>query len=213
MQADLNVEDKNGFFIGTFLSNAEFSDEALGDNAQVTTEIDYLAGKHWVGDVWELQLTYNRYTFPSAEIFDADDFSFTGNYKAFLFELSYMDDYFGYKSIYKYFRVGYGWSYGNKIESSFQVGYNALSTPKGSLKTRCLNTGCSETAQTLNGAGSPDYFDLYLSNRKVLENGIILELAFNWTNRKEYLVDEGEVTLERAKDFATVISLVMPLTL
>lgn len=207
IQADLASEGKSGLFVGTFISNAEFSDEALGNNAQVTSEFDFLAGQHWDGDNWDIQLTYNRYMFPGAGVFDADDFSVLGNYKNYFIELSYMDDYFGYQSIYKYVRLGYGCSIREGIETTLYAGYNAFSNPKGQLITH------SNGSETTSGAGNPDYIDVYFLNRKTLDNGMILELGINWTNRKEYLADAGEITLDEAKDFTGVVGLIVPLTL
>ena len=213
VQADLLYMEKQGFFVGAFVSNAEFSDEAMGDDAAVTSEIDYLAGKSWSGDNWEMSFIYNRYTFPGANVFDANDFSLTGNYKSYYFELSYMDEYFGYQSNYQYFRLGYGWNYANGVESVLYTGYNKFGTPKGSLKTRCLDSGCTESAQTTTGAGNPDYVDVFFVNRKNLDNGMVLELAINWTNREEYTAEDGEVTKANAKDFAALAGIVIPFTL
>lgn len=206
-------QEKHGFFAGAFVSNAEFSDEAMGSNATVSSEIDYLLGKVWSGDQWELQLTYNKYTFPGAEVFNANDFSFTGNYKSYYFELSYMDEYFGYKSNYQYFRLGYGWNFAKDVESAIYAGYNVFSNPKGSIKTRCLDASCSEVAETTSGAGNPDYIDLFFVNRKNLENGMVLELAVNWTNREEYAAADGEITKGSANDFCAIAGIVIPFTL
>lgn len=206
-------EEKHGYFGGVFVSNAEFSDEAMGSSATVTSEIDYLVGKLWSGDQWELQLIYNKYTFPGAEVFNANDFSFTGNYQSYFFELSYMDEYFGYQSSYQYFRLGYGWTFSNTVESAIYAGYNVFSNPKGSIKSRCLDSSCSEVAETTNGAGNPDYIDVFFVNRKNLENGMILELAVNWTNREEYMAADGEVTKGSANDFCAIAGLVIPFTL
>jgi uncharacterized protein (TIGR02001 family) len=213
VQADLAYQEKHGFFVGVFVSNAEFSDEAMGSNAAVTSEIDYLIGKQWTGDNWELQVIYNKYTFPGADVFNANDFSFTGNYKNYYFELSYMDEYFGYKSNYQYFRLGYGWNFTPAVDSTLYVGYNVFSNPKGSVKTRCLDAGCTESAETTSGAGNPDYFDVFWVNSKKLENGMVLELAVNWTNRDEYTAEDGEVTKASAKDFAAIAGIVIPFTL
>lgn len=213
VQADIAYEEKHGFFVGAFISNAEFSDEAMGSSAAVTSEIDYLVGKVWTGDQWELQLTYNKYTFPGAEVFNANDFSFTGNYKSYYFEVSYMDEYFGYKSNYQYFRLGYGWLYPNAVEGTLYAGYNVFSTPKGNIKSRCLDSSCSEVAQTTSGAGNPNYVDIFFVNRKNLQNGMVLELAVNWTNRTEYTAEDGEVTKANAKDFCAIAGIVIPFTL
>ena len=206
VQAELDGEEKHGFFLNTFLSNAEFSDEALASDATVTSEIDGAVGKRFSGDDWMIQLAYYRFTFPGASVFDTDDWNIQGQWKNFFFELSYMDDYFGYKGAYRYIRFGHEWSLPNNLEAAIFIGYNDFANPKGEIKTRCLDNGCNDLAETINGAANKNYFDIYISAVKNLANDQKVELGFNITNRKEYLVENGEIETDRAKDFAAVIA-------
>ena len=128
-------------------------------------------------------------------------------------ELSYMDDYFGYQSIYKYVRLGYEWEYKPTVEGGIYVGYNGFSRAKGNLQSRCLDAACSEEAYTINGAGNPDYWDIYQVSRKTFENGLSIELAINITDRREYLADANGITLERAKDFTVLTGVLFPFSL
>ncbi|MFY7994455.1 MAG: TorF family putative porin [Bacteriovoracaceae bacterium] len=213
VQAQIDGEEKNGFFINTFLSNAEFSDEALGNDATVTSEVDGAVGKRFYGEDWMIQLAYYRFTFPGASVFDTDDWNIQGKWKHFLFELSYMDDYFGYKGAYRYLRLGYEWAFSHDLEAAIFIGYNDFVNPKGDIKTRCLDSGCNELAETLNGAANKNYFDLYIVGSKKIANDQKVELGLNITDRKEYLVEGGEIETDRAKDFAAVISWTVPITI
>jgi hypothetical protein len=213
LQVTLDAQEDHGFFIGSFISKAEFSDEDMGKNSQVNQEIDYTFGKRWQSQDWELQLSYNRFTFPGAEVFNTDEFNLFLNYKRFILELSYMDDYFGYQSAYRYIRIGHEWTYTSTFGATFFAGYNAFARPKGGIKSRCLDSSCSEVAQTTNGAGNPDYIDLFLTHRKILKNHFVLELALNWTNRDEFIVDSNTIIKQHAKDFAAVVGIVIPFNL
>ncbi len=68
---------------------------------------------------------------------------------------------------------------------------------------------------SLDGAGNPDYFDIFLSNRKTFINDYAVELALNWTNRKEYSIDGTtmEISQDNTKDFAVVMAFIVPFTL
>jgi uncharacterized protein (TIGR02001 family) len=213
LQALIDAQESHGFFIGTFVSNAEFSDEAMGSDSQVTQEVDVSLGKRWLAKNWEIQLSYNQFTFPGADVFNSDEFNLFINYRRFILELSYMDDYFGYQSSYRYIRLGHEWLYTKTLGATFFIGYNSFGSPKGGIKTRCLDSGCTEIAETTTGAGNPNYFDLLLSHRKTLESEVILELAINWTNRYEYSVESGEVSKDHAKDFAVIAGMVVPFAL
>lgn len=213
IQGVIDMEEEHGLFLGTFVSNAEFSDEALGENAQVTSEIDLIGGKRWGGEYWEFQLSYNKFTFPNAEIFNSDEFNIFGRYKSFYYEISYMDDYFGYKGVYQYYRIGYVQALTKTVETTIHIGYNAFKIPKGGLKSRCLDDACSATAQTTSGAGNPDYIDIYQVTRKTIENGTSFELAFNWTNRKEYTAADNVISKTKAKDFAVIVAIVIPIAI
>jgi uncharacterized protein (TIGR02001 family) len=206
IQGELDGEIYKGFYASTFISNAEFSDEALHKNATVTSEIDFTLGKRWNGNKWEIQAYYSRFSFPGAGVFDTDEWNLQGKYHGFSLELSYMDDYFGYHSRYMYARIGQEWIYKDSVDGALFVGYNAFDRTKGNVRTR-------ETFETLDGAGNPDYIDVYFVNRKTFDNQWAAELSFNWTNRYEYEVDSGEVTKTRAKDFAAIVALIVPFTI
>lgn len=213
IQATLDAHTENGLFIGSFFSNAEFNDDALGPNAHVSQETDLSIGKRWTRDQWEIQLSYNRFLFPGAGVYDCDEFNLFLNYDRMILELSYMDDYFGGQSNYRYLRLGHEWNYSKSIEATFFAGFNSFTSPHGGIKSRCLNTSCSEIAQTTKGAGNNDYIDLYLTHRKILANSLVIELAFNWTNREIYTADNSQISKQRAKDFAAIIGLTFPLHL
>lgn len=206
IQGELDSEFWKGFYVNTFFSNAEFSDEALHEDATVTSEIDVTLGKRWNGKKWEIQAYYSRFSFPGAGVFDTDEWNLQGKYHAFSLELSYMDDYFGYHSRYAYARVGYEWVYKDSVDGAIFLGYNAFDRPKGNIRTR-------DTFETLDGAGNSNYIDVYFVNRKTFENQWAAELSFNFTNRDEYTVDSGVVTKERAKDFAVITAFIVPFTL
>lgn len=213
IQGEIDHETEQGFFLGGFFSNAEFSDEAMSKHATVSQEMDAMIGKRWYGKNWEAQLMYGKFFFPNAGVFDTDEFNFTFKYESLFLELSYMDDYFGYQGVYQYVRVGYEWIYKESIEGAIFVGYNAFKKPKGNLKSRCLDDACSEEAFTTTGAGNPDYIDIYFVNRKTFDNKMAAEIAFNWTNRHEYLADGGIITKQKAKDFALIVAYIIPFPL
>lgn len=206
VQTDLDYEFGDRFYVASFFSNAEFSDEAMNKNAKVTSEIDTTFGKRWNGENWEIQANYSRFFFPGAGVFDTDEWNLQGKYKHFLLELSYLDDYFGYHSDYRYVRLGYEWAYKEDLEGAFFVGFNSFNRPQGNIRTR-------ETFETLDGAGNNDYFDLFFVNRKTFNNSTAAELGFNWTNRDEFTVEDAEVTKARAKDFAVIVSYLIPFSL
>lgn len=206
IQGELDGEIWKGFYANTFFSNAEFSDEALHEDATVTSEIDVTLGKRWNGKKWEVQAYYSRFSFPGAGVFDTDEWNIQGKYHAISLELSLMDDYFGYHSRYSYVRVGYEWVYKDSVDGAIFVGYNAFDRPKGNIRTR-------DGFETLDGAGNPDYIDVYFVNRKTFDNQWAAELAFNFTNREEYSVDSGVVSKERAKDFAVITAFIVPFSL
>ncbi len=213
LQGELDLQSEDGWFVGTFFSNAEFSDEAMGKDATVTQETDLMLGKRMnLGEV-EVQLSYARFFFPGAGVFDTDEWNIQAKWKSLLLELSYMDDYFGYQGVYKYARVGVEWIYHRSLEGAFFVGYNGFENPKGHGKSRCLDTACSDLAETINGAGNKDYIDLFLVNRKTFQNSQAVELGINWTNRDEYSIDDGDITLDRAKDFAVIVAWIFPFTI
>jgi hypothetical protein len=213
LQAMIDAEEDHGFFLGAFVSNAEFSDEAMGKDAQVTQEVDYSVGKRWVWNSLEAQLSYNLFTFPGSGVFDSDEFNLLLRYQRFILELSYMDDYFGYQSTYRYIRFGHEWTYSESLGAMASIGYNSFTSPKGGIKTRCLDSGCSDTAQTMHGAGNTDYIDVLLTHKKTLSNNVVIELAINWTNRYEYTVENSQISKDNAKDFAVFVGAVVPFNL
>lgn len=213
IQGILDAEGELGFYLGLFISNAEFSDEGMSGESEVTQETDLTLGKRWEGKEWDSQLSYNKFYFPGAGVFDSDEFNLLFNFKNFHLELSYMGDYFGYQTVYRYIRLGYNWEYRPTIGGGLFVGYNDFSNPKGGLKSRCLDKACTEEAFTATGAGNPNYIDLYFENKKTFENGISVELSLNWTNRNEYQADAGGIHLEDAKDFTILTGLVFPFSL
>lgn len=208
IQGELDAEEEHGFYLAGFTSNAEFNDPGQGPDFNVTQEVDYTAGKRWNGENWEAQFYYSVFTFPGAAAYDTDEWNLQTKYKGTTLELSLMDDYFGYHSVYYYVRIGQEWLYKEKLQGAFFVGYNMFTRPRGSYYL----SGSGN--DSLNGAGNPDYFDVFFVNRKTFENDMAVEFAVNWTNRKEYSVDStGEVTKDDAKDFATIVSFIVPFTL
>jgi uncharacterized protein (TIGR02001 family) len=206
IQGEIDIESNKGFYIGSFFSNAEFSDEAIHEDAKVTSEIDLTFGKRWNGEKWEIQAYYSRFSFPNAGVFDTDEWNLTGKFHSFTLELSLLDDYFGYHSRYSYVKVGHEWPYYDGLDGAISVGYNSFDRAKGNIRSRA-------GFETVDGAGNPDYIDVYFVNKKTFENQTVAALAFNWTNRYEYSVENGEVSKERAKDFAVVVAYILPFTL
>lgn len=213
LQGVLELIGTQGTYFSTFVSNAEFSDEAMSSESQVTQETDFTLGQRWQMGAVELQASYNRFYFPGAGVFDTDEFNLQLNWNGFHMELSYMDDYFGYQSIYKYVRLGYEWEYKPSVEGGIFVGHNGFSRAKGDLKSRCLDAACAEEAYTINGAGNPDYWDIYQVNRKTFESGLSVEVAINITDRREYLADADGITLDPAKDFTILMGVLFPFSL
>lgn len=208
IQGEIDAEEDHGFYFAGFISNAEFNDPGQGPDFSVSQEIDYTVGKRWKAEDWETQIYYSVFTFPGAAAYDTDEWNFQAKYKRTVIELSLLDDYFGYNSVYRYVRLGQEWLWKDRLEGAFYVGYNMFSRPRGSYYL----SGSGN--DSLNGAGNPDYFDLYFVNRKTLDNDMAVEFAVNWTNRKEYSVDAtGEITTDDAKDFATVVAFIVPFSL
>jgi uncharacterized protein (TIGR02001 family) len=206
IQGEFDFEEENGFYLGSFLSNAEFSDEGLNQYSKVTSEVDVTIGKRWVFSSAEVQIYYSKFFFPGAGVFDTDEWNLQLKHHHVNFEFSLMDDYFGYHSRYTYFRVGYDWSYNQTMDGAFYAGFNYFDREKGSIRSR-------STFQTLDGAGNNDYIDLYFVNRKILENNSWIELAVNWTNRNEYSVDSNIISKDPAKDFVIIMAYIIPFTL
>jgi uncharacterized protein (TIGR02001 family) len=213
IQASIDAEGPYSFYVGTFVSNAEFHDPYLDND--VTQEIDYIIGKRWFYRDLELQFYYSWFSFPNANEIDSDEFNFQVKMNQYYVELSYMDDYFGYKSIYKYVRVGYELELKKDLSITALLGYSDFSLPKGDIKRRCGDGSCSspdQTFETTSGAGSTNYYDLYIVGAKQFRK-LRAELGLNFTNRYEYSVDGGEVVKNKAKDFAAVVGLLLPLAL
>lgn len=206
IQGELDAEIYKGFYLAGFFSNAEFSDEAMHEDAKVTSEVDVTAGKRWSGEKWELQAYYSRFTFPGAGVFDTDEWNLQGKWHGISLELSLMDDYFGYHSRYIYARIGQEWVYKPGLDGAIFVGHNSFDRTKGNIRTRA-------GFETLDGSGSPDYLDVYFLNRRTFENQTAVEFAVNWTNRKEFTVEAGEISLDNAKDFVIVVAYILPFTL
>ncbi len=206
IQGELDGDVYKGFYLASFFSNAEFSDEALHEDAKVTSEIDLTAGKRWSGEKWEIQAYYSHFSFPGAGVFDTDEWNIQGKWHGSLLEVSLMDDYFGYHSRYLYLRIGQEWIYKPGLDGALFLGLNSFDRTKGNIRTRA-------GFETLDGSGSPDYLDIYFLNRKTFKNQTAVEFAVNWTNRKEYTVDTGEVSLDNAKDFAVIVACILPFTL
>lgn len=210
IQGELDYEFYEGFYLASFMSNAEFTDEGLHEHASVTSEVDYTIGKRWNGEKWEVQAYYSYFSFPGAGVFDTDEWNIQGKYHGFTWELSLMDDYFGYHSRYTYVRIGHEWVYKPSVDGAIFVGYNAFDRAKGNIRSR---TDGVSTFETIDGAGNPDYVDVYFVNRKTFENQMAAELAFNWTNRYEYSAENGEIFKDKAKDFAVIVAFLVPFTL
>jgi uncharacterized protein (TIGR02001 family) len=210
LQAQIDAENQQGFYLGSFVSNAEFSDEAKGSRAQVTQEIDFTVGKRWRGDDWSLQFYYAQFLFPNAEAFNADEWNLLLKWRRFTIELSYMDDFFGYHTTYRYARLGYEWVYWDTFEGALLVGYNQYSRERGAPISRIISQ--DEQYHSMNG-GYKNYFDVFWVSRKTFENKMAAEIALNWTNRREYDFDGTEVTLEKTRDFALIVGLLIPFTL
>jgi len=206
VQGVLDGDLGKNFFLSGFFSNAEFSDPGMHENSQVTSEMDITLSKSWVTDNWEVQGYYSRFFFPNAGVFDSDEWNLQGKYLGYSLELSLMDDYFGYHSRYTYVRLGKEWEYWKSFEGAFYVGHNSFDRPKGSIRTRDGN-------ETLDGAGNPDYIDVFFLNRKILENKSCVEVGVNWTNREEYSVDQGVISKNDGKDFVVVVSYILPFSL
>lgn len=206
IQGEFDYEEQNGFYIGSFVSNAEFSDEGLHQYSKVTSEIDVTFGKRWVFPTVEMQFFYSKFYFPGAGVFDTDEWNLQIKHHHVNFEFSLMDDYFGYHSRYTYFRIGYDWSYNNSMDGALFAGFNYFDRAKGSIRSR-------DGFQTLDGAGNDDYIDIYFVNRKILETKSWIELAVNWTNRNEYSVDSNIISKDPAKDFVIIFAYVLPFTL
>lgn len=206
IQGEVDAETEKGFFVSGFVSNAEFSDLALHENATVTSEVDVTVGKRWSVHNWDIQAYYSRFFFPGAGVFDTDEWNLQLNHFGVFLEFSLLDDYFGYHSRYTYTRIGYEWNYKENLDGALFIGYNSFDRAKGTIRTR-------GEFQTLDGAGNPDYVDIFFVNRKTLKNNHIAELALNWTDRKEYSVENGIITKSWAKDFALLVSYVIPFSL
>ena len=207
LQANIDAEGPYAFYLATFISNAEFTDDFLEE--EVTQEIDLIVGKRWFIDELELQLYYSRFTFPNASVIDSDEYNFQAKYNEYYLELSFMDDYFGYKDSYKYARIGYEYFIRKDLDLTLLVGYSDFAINKGSIKQNCQDVSCTTNFSTTSGSGSTDYFDFYLVGRKSFSK-VRAELGFNFTNRQEYTVENGEVLKERAEDFSAVVAVIMP---
>lgn len=206
VQLELESESQDGWYVGSFFSNAEFSDDALHKHAKVTSEADVILGKRWYKDDWTIQTYYSKFFFPNAGVFDTDEWNAQVLWKSWSLEFSYMDDYFGYHTRATYLRSGYKWIYKEDLEGSISLGLNSFTRTKGNIRTR-------GSFETLDGAGNSDYIDIYFSNKKMLGKETYAEFGLNWTNRKEYTVDSGEISSARARDFAIVIAYVIPFVL
>jgi uncharacterized protein (TIGR02001 family) len=180
IQADASWLDDSGIFIGSFLSNAEFNDPAL-TNDEVTQEWDYYVGYHHEFGELQADLSFNRYTFPNTTAYDTNDYNLKLYYLSWTFEFSYLDTYFGYKSTNRYSRLSYEFELPKETVLFLGVGYNHFSRTKGAILTR-------NGESTLDGGG-PHYWDTYFSLKKDLKNSQAIELAYNWTNRKEFETD------------------------
>lgn len=213
VQIELDYEHESGFYLGAFGSNASFSDEAMGKASTVTHEVDFIIGKRWYIPDGEIQLSYAQFLFPQAHVFNTDEFNIIALYQRFFIELSYMDDYFGYQSNQQYYRLGYKQPLRLDLEATLSIGYNVFSSPKGKIQSRCLNTLCTEEAFTTTGAGNPNYMDIYLSAQKLLRDNMLLELGINWTDRREYFVEETKIKKAKANDFALVVAILIPFNL
>lgn len=208
LQGEIDAEEKHGFFASFFTSNAEFVDEGKGPDFKVTQEVDYIIGKRWRGRGWEVQASYNYFTFPGASSYTTDEWNVLINYRRWILELSYLDDYFGYMGVYRYVRVGHEWLYKRDLQGAIFVGYNQFERPRGSYYVSASGN------DSLNGAGNPDYIDVYWVNRKTFENDMAVELAVNWTNREEYSVNAARVVeTDEVRDFAILMGLIVPFTL
>ena len=209
VQAEIDAENEDGFYFSGFVSNAEFDDPGQGPDFNVTQELDYTVGKRWSLNDWDFQFYYSIFTFPGAKAYNTDEWNLISKFKNFSLELSLMDDYFGYQSVYRYVRLGYEWEYSKNLEGALFAGFNMFTRSRGQYYL----SGSGN--DSLNGAGNPDYWDVFFVNRKYVKNNIAVELDFNWTNRKVYSVDGAsrEITKSDANDFAAVVAVVIPFNL
>lgn len=186
VQVEAESEVTRGFYVGSFVSNAAWND-ATRDT--MTHEVDITVGKKFTGEDWELNLSHTHLFFPGAGVYDSDESAVQLKVKQTVLRASQMHDYFGYNSVYKYFRAGQEWSYQTDLTGGLFVAYNTFSKQK--------NTGNS------------DYLDASLVTKKSREDGSAISLTLNGTNRKLY-TDEGKV---KAKDFMLVIGYTIPFNL
>jgi hypothetical protein len=204
-ELEYNLPFEHG--LGLFVSNAEFSDPALGRASSVNHEVDFFFHKAITRKNWSLDFNYSYFTFGEAYLFNTDEWNLKFFYRDWMMELSYMDDFFGYQSTYFYLRLGKEFMISNEESISVFWGLNHFSNPKGSPMERCLDSGCSESAYGLNGAGNSDYYDVYLAYTKRLEKKLKMELAYNYTNRYEYLYEGAQINKEKANDNVFLITL------
>jgi uncharacterized protein (TIGR02001 family) len=208
VQADINYQLPFEHYLGFFASNAEFSDQAMGKNTEVNHEVDVYFSKRITRGGLEIDFTYAYFTFGDAWFFNTDEWNIKFHYKKWELELSYMDDYFGYQGSYRYIRLGHEFELSSTESLRLYLGYNHFANRKGSFKERCSNASCSERAYGLSGAASSHYVDGYFAFRRKLLEGLVLELAYNYTNRDEYTYDGSSITREDAQDSMFFVSMI-----
>jgi uncharacterized protein (TIGR02001 family) len=193
--------------LGIFVSNAEFTDEAMGSNTSVTHEVDVFFHKVVTFKNWSIDFNYSYFTFGEAHFYNTDEWNLKFFVYKWMLELSYMDDFFGYQSTYKYIRAGREIAISKNEALSFFWGYNSFSNRKGKGVSRCLDQSCVESAYSTNGAGNTDYNDWYVSYQRSLDDQTVIELGYNFTDRFEYEYDGAEVTKSDAKDNVFLMTL------
>ena len=208
VQADVNYQFPYEHYLGVFASNAEFSDPAMGAATEVNQEVDVYFSKRITRGDWEANFSYAYFTFGNAWFFNTDEWNFKLVYKSWELELSYMDDYFGYQGSYRYIKLGHEYELSSSDTLRAYLGYNHFANRKGSTKERCLNSGCSESAYSLSGAASSHYIDGYLGLRRKIQEQLSLELAYNYTNRDEYIFDGSSIEREDAQDSVFFITMI-----
>jgi uncharacterized protein (TIGR02001 family) len=186
VQVEAESEVTHGFYLGTFASNAAFNDPSRDT---MTQEVDAIVGKKFTGKDFELNLSHTHLFFPGAGVYDADETAAQLKVKQTIFRASQMHDFFGYNSIYRYYRVGQEFTCKKDLSSGIYLGYNSFNKQKN--------------------VGNTDYLDLSVVTKKTLEDGSAISLTLNGTNRKLY-TDNGK---ESAKDFMAVIGYTIPFNL
>jgi uncharacterized protein (TIGR02001 family) len=185
VQMGASTDIGQGFYVGTFVSNATIVDPTRD---KMTHEVDAIVGKVFQSGDWKLDLYYNKYFFPNAGVYDTHEYVSQLSYGRHFLRFSQMDNLFGYGSVYRYVRTGKEWSVKKDVDAGLYAGYNFFSKQKN--------------------AGNNDYFDISASIKKQLPAGYATFTA-NWTNRYLYS-DDGH---DKAKDLLFIVGYALPFEL